>query len=304
MVFTVELFSYDTNARRRQIWTLDIPCWTLDIFHPSDSPTMIHRFHTLVFWVLFTMIAFNLNGQGFSVVVDSVQAQPGQTVCVPVRAKGFVEIVSFQYTLTWNQQVLTYTDVQNLNLPGWSEDLDFGLLLPDHLYVGWAHPLTDCYTTSDGDVLFEVCFVAIGPLGSGSPISAGSTGFPPGNGGAEAYNCLFQDVWSTSGNVPGYVDITNTSSTFDVLQTSINPFQLNPNPTQTSTQLTYQSTSSAKAVLLVTNSLGQLVFQQNVSIQIGENQFEIPANALNVKGMYQVSLKTEQGLSSQMLSVH
>lgn len=255
---------------------------------------MKHRFYTLVFGVIFTLSYFNLNGQGFGFIIDSVQIQTGTDFCVSVKTKEYTEILTLQFALSWNQDVIKFKQTKNYNLPGWGPT-DFSLILPNELLGTWADPAGVCSVRDSGHVLFDVCFSAIGAVGSNTYITI-DTG--------EAFICL-----APIGLVPidkdsGLVVIIGQSATSTSPPTSTNPFQLNPNPTQTSTQLTFQSTSSAKAMLLVTNTLGQLVFQQNVSVQIGENQFEIPSSALNIKGMYQVSLKTEQGVSSKMLSVH
>ena len=55
--------------------------------------------------------------------------------------------------------------------------------------------------------------------------------------------------------------------------------------------------------ILRTDALGRAVFEQKVTVKAGENKFEIPARAIHAKGMYQVSLQTAEGISSQMLSV-
>jgi len=47
----------------------------------------------------------------------------------------------------------------------------------------------------------------------------------------------------------------------------------------------------------VTDALGKTVFESKIIVKIGENKFEIPADALNVKGMYQVALQTDKGIS-------
>jgi len=56
-------------------------------------------------------------------------------------------------------------------------------------------------------------------------------------------------------------------------------------------------------MLSVTDAPGRSVFEQKVSVKAGENKFEIPATAIHAKGMYQVSLQTAEGVSTQMLSV-
>ncbi len=240
---------------------------------------MIYRFYSLILGALLSLLSFNLNGQGFSVVIDSATVQTGQTVCVPVSAKGFDAIVSFQYALTWNSQVLSFDHTQNYHLTGLSGN-DFSMSPPNHLVIAWSDPAGLGVSKVDGAILYELCFIAIGPPGSSTVITADSDGLDT-----------------------GYVEILPLSSTSDAPQKKVIAFHLSPNPTTSSIQVLFQSPSTGNTVLLITDALGRIVLEQKVAVNIGENRFEIPASAVNAKGMYQVSLQTKDGVSSQMLSV-
>lgn len=264
---------------------------------------MNFRFSAPVFGVLFSLFSCSLNAQGFGVLVDSADVATNQIVCLPVRAQGFSDIISFQYSLTWNPQVLTFERVQNLNLPGWMPS-DFGASTPGLLLVGWADPDGLPRNRDNGAVLYEVCFKVIGGLGSNTLIVPGSEGFPPTSGGAEAYNSALENVWNPALNKPGYVEVTTLSSTSEAAALGITSFQLSPNPTQGAAQATIKSQVSASATLTVTDALGRSVLEKKVTVRIGENKFDIPAEVVRAKGMYQVSIKTEKGVTSQMLSVN
>jgi hypothetical protein len=265
---------------------------------------MIYRFSTLILGAWLTLGSFNLNAQGFSVVIDSVEVQAGDTVCVPVRAKGFVDIIAFQYFLAWDKQVLTFVRTQNFNLPGWSAS-DFIIYPPTNsLAVTWDDPNFLCIDRADGEILYEVCFKAIGPLGSFTSIVPSDSVGPPTFGSEEAYNCLAQNIWDDSGNVNGFVKIVAPTSTFNAPKNEAFSFQLSPNPTASSAQVIFQSPGIGSTILVVTDALGRIVYEQKATVNIGENRFEIPASALNARGMYQVTLQTDKGISGQKLSVH
>ncbi|MFN0037365.1 MAG: T9SS type A sorting domain-containing protein [Saprospiraceae bacterium] len=268
---------------------------------------MNFRFSTLALGALLSALSFHLNAQGFGVVLDSVEAETGKVVCLPVRAQGFDGILSFQYSLTWDAQVLAFDGVQNYNLPGLVQDDFFNLSVPSGLLIGWSDPSGSGVSKLDGHVCFEVCFTVVGPVGSSTAITPGSVGFPAGTGGAEAYDGTFTDLWDAALNVPGYVEVTpfNQSSGTSGAGLSVESLlKLAPNPTHASAQVFVQSPASGAATLSVTDALGRAVFEQKTTLKAGENIFEIPAEALKAKGMYQVLVKTERGVSSQMLSVH
>ena len=266
---------------------------------------MTVRFASLVLCALFTASFLNLNAQGFGVVVDSAKAAPDQIICVPLKAHGFTDIVSFQYSLTWDSTVLQYEHIQNSQLPGFSE-MDVHAITPNALLVAWSEPNGNSITKVDGALVYEVCFKTIGIVGNSTDINSGSEGFQPGTGGAEAYNSTLDNVWTPTLNVPGFVQIVSLESTLgssDAAALAQPSFQLSPNPTHDSTRVVLNAAITGRANLSVTDTSGKKVFEFNTSVQAGENIFEIPAKSLNAKGMYQVTLQTAQGVSSQMLSV-
>ncbi|MDO8369022.1 MAG: T9SS type A sorting domain-containing protein [Saprospiraceae bacterium] len=266
---------------------------------------MKYPFSTLALNAFLFLTPLNMNAQGFGVVVDSVEALPDQVVCVPVYAQGFTNIVSFQYSLTWDADVLNFDHIQNLNLPGLVQDFH-NLTAPNRLLIAWAEPIGVSQTRANGALLYEACFKAISIVGNGSDIKPGGDGFPPTSGSAEAYNNNFQNIWTPALNVTGHVEIvaqSGTSGTSDALQKGTNAFQLSPNPTHASSQVLFHSKTSGTATLSVTDAQGRTVFEQKITVKIGENRFEISDNLLNTKGMYQVSLQTKEGVFSQMLSV-
>lgn len=275
------------------------------LFHCINQfiPAMFFRTYTIVLGVVCAVFGTNLNAQGFGVVVDSAEVATNQIVCLPVRALGFKDMVSFQYSLTWNEQVLTFDHTQNYNLPGW-EAANFGLIAPGRLLVGWADVDGLPRTRADGSSLYEVCFKVIGGLGNSTLISPGSEGFPPTSGGAEAYNTNMQNVWNPNLSFPGLVEITALASIKDTRIAGEQAFQLSPNPTQSASALIFKADKNSTATLLVTDAAGRTVLEKKVAVKVGENRIDIPAQALKAKGVYQVTLKNGQEVASQMLSVN
>ena len=266
-------------------------------------PAMFFRTYTIVLGVFCAVFGTNLNAQGFGVVVDSAEVSTGQTVCLPVRALGFTDMLSFQYSLTWNEQVLTFDHTQNYSLPGW-ESGNFGPIAPGRLLVGWADVDGLPRTKADGSVLYEVCFKVIGGLGNSTLISPGTEGFPPASGGAEAYNIGFQNIWNPNLSFPGLVEITSLASIKDTRIAGDQAFQLSPNPTQSASALIFKADKNSTATLLVTDPAGRTVLEKKVAVKVGENRIEIPAQALKAKGVYQVTLKNGQQVASEILSVN
>ena len=255
---------------------------------------MKFRFITFVIGGMLSLFSLPVNAQGFDLLIDSVEVQGGQDVCVGIRAKGYIELISLQFVLSWDAQVIALKQTKNYNLPGMSAT-DFSYSQPNHLIFAWADPAAQCVSKDSGEILFEVCFSAIGPVGTSSFITI-DTG--------EAGICLGQFISVPFGSDTGLVIISAQSGTSDVAQGKLNAFQLAPNPTSSGTHVILQSMNSDNSLLIITDALQRIVYEQKVTVEIGENTFEIPAYALRAKGMYQVSLQTKEGVSSQILSVN
>ncbi len=95
----------------------------------------------------------------------------GQQVCIPIKAKGFKEIVSMQYTLQWDPSVLKFKALRNFGLPGMSQQ-NFGTQLTEKgkLTHAWFDLNVKGITLPDNSPLYELCFEATGEPGSKTTI--------------------------------------------------------------------------------------------------------------------------------------
>jgi gliding motility-associated-like protein len=105
--------------------------------------------------------------------VSNEQVAPGNNVCVKVTTNGFTNVTSFTFWLSYNSALLRYTGINRINLPGFDPanhvTLDPPSFVKDTIaFGGWIN--INGATVPNG-TLFEVCFQAIGPNGTMSPIS-------------------------------------------------------------------------------------------------------------------------------------
>lgn len=96
----------------------------------------------------------------------------GNQICVDVNAENFENILTMQYSIGWDDEVLRFVEVKNFGLPGLSAQ-NFGRPAdhPDRLTVSWFEPNLAAVTVPDNSVLFSVCFEAVGQAGAGSPVT-------------------------------------------------------------------------------------------------------------------------------------
>lgn len=230
------------------------------------------------YYLLLLLIAGNLNAQG--IVIDSFAIQSGQDICIPVKAENFDGIGSFQLALHWDSLVLELKTVKNIALTNLSAS-DFNTIPPNRLNVSWTDATGLCVTQPDGKILFKLCFLTLLNADFGAHVVIDS---------AQILDCSGQNIWVSS-------------KTPEAFKLEVLGMHLIPNPTSSSAQLVFQSLQKSDGVLCISNAMGSSVLRQPIVINAGENNFEIPAKALIAKGMYQVSLQTDKGVFSQMLSV-
>jgi gliding motility-associated-like protein len=91
----------------------------------------------------------------------------GQNVCVPITAVGFNNILNFQYIIEFDPTILIFDAVNLVSLP---DVLQSGNPSAGTITISWLDETFAGQTFGPSDILYEVCFTAIGPLGSSSDI--------------------------------------------------------------------------------------------------------------------------------------
>ena len=96
----------------------------------------------------------------------------GEAFCVPVVVADFDAIAALQFSMGWNPAVIEFTGVQTFGLP----DLTANTFNTDGaangaIALAWFDNSAQGVTLMDGDVLFEVCFNAVGTDGTSTVIA-------------------------------------------------------------------------------------------------------------------------------------
>ena len=102
---------------------------------------------------------------GLIINIENYTAIPGESFCLEVSVENFSQIVSSQYTLVWNAEIMQFDSLINVNLPYpqnffYNENfVDIGQLL-----VNWFDSLGEGNDLDDGTVIYELCFTAVGAI--------------------------------------------------------------------------------------------------------------------------------------------
>lgn len=232
---------------------------------------------------------------GFKVIAGSDTVAPGAHLCIPVTVQDFDCIVGFQFSLSWDPQVLTFQYVQGFNLPYLSVLSFGGNNLAGVSTVFWYDdsPSLNGVALPDGATLYEACFLAIGPGGSSTPMVISDIGFTPGSMFMEALNCLGNDVWNDSSAVNGTVliqDDVNAVSTGPVSEKQV--LQITPNPFSSGTQITFALAEPGPVQVRITDISGKIILEEKRQGSAGENNMNISGDQLPVAGFYRVLVNT------------
>jgi gliding motility-associated-like protein len=107
----------------------------------------------------------------------------GDNFCIDVKTRDFTDLLTLNFTITWDPTVIRFTGVQNLNF----EDLDLGdfntsQVNDGKLVLNWSNVDQQGVTIDRGIeetyVIFQLCFKAIGTFGKNSPICIAETPIP------------------------------------------------------------------------------------------------------------------------------
>ncbi|MDX1665998.1 MAG: cohesin domain-containing protein [Saprospiraceae bacterium] len=132
---------------------------------------MITKF-VLPILVTFLSLPATCVGQGgITLIAQKMQADPGEEVCMSISASDFQNMLSMQYSLRWDPQVLSFRGIKNFNLP-WLGQENFGTHRAGEgiLSVVWIDNSLQGVSKENGNALFELCFQVKGSSGSETPI--------------------------------------------------------------------------------------------------------------------------------------
>ena len=99
----------------------------------------------------------------------STTVKAGEVVCVDVVVYNFKDVLSMQYGMNWDKDVLEYQSVKSFGLPSLGEN-NFGNTNAaiGKLAISWFDNNLKSISVEDGKIIYQVCFKAIGKSGSQS----------------------------------------------------------------------------------------------------------------------------------------
>lgn len=102
----------------------------------------------------------------FTVTASDVAAPRDSVVCLEIKSSDFNRILSMQYSMNWDAQMLKFREVRAFGLPGLSNN-NFGTHSTKKgiLTFSWYDPNLRGLTKNGETKLYEVCFQVAGEAG-------------------------------------------------------------------------------------------------------------------------------------------
>ncbi|MBK8554541.1 MAG: gliding motility-associated C-terminal domain-containing protein [Lewinellaceae bacterium] len=145
---------------------------------------------------------------GFHIIANGANVGPGQKYCLPVTVNDFDNILSMQYAMHWNTSVIKFDSTRAFKLPFLTAANFAGNTANGTLLLSWYDQNAVGVSRPDGDTIYQVCFTAVGPVGTSTIVTIDGVGFP-GNPGAEIANSMGQNIWTNSVPINDTVIIVN-----------------------------------------------------------------------------------------------
>jgi len=121
--------------------------------------------------------------EGFAFIgTAGMMASPAETVCMEVMINDFLDIVTLQFSINWDPDVLEYDGTQNYNLPDFSAGNVAGPEAPNNdpgqASILWFDQTTQGVTLDNGTSIFEICFTVVGDCDETTSVSFTSDPLP------------------------------------------------------------------------------------------------------------------------------
>ena len=128
--------------------------------------------YLLPLWLLGLLGCMPVFAQPFTLSAPVDSAGPGDTLCVSVRADQFTDLVSLQFTVSWDSSVLQFVNTANFNPTLGLNVTNFGTNAASQGAVtfSWDDVLVTGVSVPNGSALFDLCFVLVGSLGDSSSL--------------------------------------------------------------------------------------------------------------------------------------
>lgn len=111
------------------------------------------------------------DGPGLNLWIADQDVKPGEEFCTQVFASEYDGLLSMQYSIRWNPEILEFKEVSGYQLTYFDQnDVGTTRVKEGILTVVWIDDSLKGQDLKKDDVLYELCFVVKGAAGTDTPI--------------------------------------------------------------------------------------------------------------------------------------
>lgn len=255
-------------------------------------------------FLLFMFIAFSLShyslAQTSVFVPPSTIAEPASNITIPVRIDSFLKIVTIQFTLEWDKDILLLKGVNDFGLNLNLED-NFKLGAEDgNLSFLWFDNSANAsgVNLEDSSTLFSLEFEVVGTPGASSEIAftnsiatkeIADTSFLP------IPSEFFDGKFTVKGSGPLSVNGFNNNPGFVELQPVF------PNPLANQSVWRCKTNASTDASFRIYDSHGQIVSLRKLHLEKGWNDITVNRSDLKTSGVFFLFLEAPEFIVTEKL---
>ena len=218
-----------------------------------------------------------------SLVMENITFVSGQTVRVPVSFEGIEDLLGYQFTLEFDQNILAFEGFESGEVALSTEN--FGIQGMNEGFITSSWGTVDAINIAEGDAfILEFQALTSGNLSEVLSLTSNVTT-------SEAYSSD-QDVLSLNLKFSGEAD--NILSGYELFQNRPNPFSL-------TTSIGFMLPQDTDATINIYDVTGKLVKAYSGSFAKGLNTISVEKSDLNTTGVLYYTLDTEEFISTRQM---
>jgi len=222
--------------------------------------------------------------------------EQGNTVGVVLKVVNFENIVSTQFSIHWNPEVLRFKDVSGFAIPMTSVENNFGTPFVENgiLTYSWLDMELNGHTLADSTNLFTIEFDIIGSMGDTSGVR-----FADQPTLREIADTTFTSIPTIFDD--GMVEVISPNSTANPVEAPFSIGECYPNPFKERTEVQLHIARASNAHISITNTQGQTVWEDNRYFNAGDQTFSLKKEIFPATGTYYLRLQSNEFSVTQKL---
>lgn len=263
----------------------------------------------LFFGILFSLFLSTTLSAQVTVMASDEAALQGDTVEVNFTVLDFTDLISIQFAVRWDNEVLNFRDVRNFGLENLNNNMPsnnnygFAQLNEGKLRFSWSDPTGYPISLDDNTNIYTIVFDVVGAIGTQSNVSIVSCpdDVPPiliEIGDENGIAVPDDQITIINGSVNVGTVSTSESTTKDFTL-----FQNQPNPFNKETNIRFSLKNRTDTNLSIYDYTGKVIFEKVATLAEGEHVENISRSVFPSAGTYFYRLKTDNSDSIRKLIV-